>query len=137
MCKAEMKTSSALEHIIILIPENHSSYSIYGRYCKAPTGSKPNCNEGPNCCEEAPKTLNGISPFTLTDNQNTIFDPCHSKRCEESEINGGKMDKFIVGDVGSNKFNWVVSKDTEDSTKGYFSWAKERCLIIFSSCPLR
>jgi len=123
-CKTEKITTSSIEHIIILISENHSFDSIYGGYCKAPTGSKPTCNYGEYCCESAPQNVSGSSPFVLTDAQNALYDPCHSRECEVSEINGGKMDKFVIGGNGSNKYNFAVSADTADSAQSYFNYAR-------------
>ncbi|CAF1161854.1 unnamed protein product [Rotaria sordida] len=51
-------TTSTVEHIIIIISENHSFDSIYGRYCQAATGSRPTCNIGPSCCEAASDSCN-------------------------------------------------------------------------------
>lgn len=84
------KPSSNVEHIIVFISENHSFDSIYGNYCKAETFSNPICNYGPECCEEIPKELNGFKPKILNDIQNSRFDPCHSKACEESKLMEGK-----------------------------------------------
>jgi phospholipase C len=121
-------TSSNVKHVIIFISENHSFDSIYGNYCQAETFSNPKCNYGPKCCEKIPSELNGVKPKDLTDTQNTRYDPCHSKACEESEINGGKMDKYIIGGVGSNPNNFAAAIDDEFSAKLYFQWARENAI---------
>ncbi len=66
ICKPSASTTSTVKHIITIVTENHSFNSIYGRYCKAATGSKPTCNFGPSCCEAAPNSVSGSSPITLT-----------------------------------------------------------------------
>jgi phospholipase C len=121
-------TSSNVKHVIIFISENHSFDSIYGNYCQAETFSNPTCNYGPLCCEKIPSELNGIKPKELSDIQNSRFDPCHSKACEESEINGGKMDKYIINGVGSNPNNFAAAIDDEFSAKLYFQWARENAI---------
>ena len=118
------KSQSNIEHIIIFISENHSFDSIYGNYCKGETYSNPTCNYGPFCCEAIPKSLNGVTPIDLTDLANTRFDPCHLKKCEESEINGGKMDKYVIGGIGSDPRNFAAAIDDEFSAKWYFNWAR-------------
>jgi len=122
--KQFIKPNSNVEHLIVFISENHSFDSIYGNYCKAETFSNPTCNYGPQCCEAIPKELNGVKPKDLTDVQNSRFDPCHSRSCEESEINGGKMDKYIIGGVGSDPNNFAAAIDDEFSAKYYFDWAR-------------
>lgn len=130
-------SKSNIEHIIILISENHSFDSIYGRYCKAPTFSKPKCNFGPECCEAAPTKLNGVSPFELTDKQNSLWDPCHDLVCMLTHINGGKMNKFLVNSEGADPRNFAVASDSEESAKNYFNFAREGAMAdnFFSSTP--
>ena len=138
-CKSLLdgQTTSSIEHIIILIQENHSFDSIYGRYCKAPAYSNPICNTGPNCCEAIPQTQNGIKPFDLTDVENSRRDPCHSNRCEVSEMNGGKMDKYLVGGIGSNPRNYAACTGEVDSCEYYFDWARKGAIAdrFFQSSP--
>ncbi len=81
------RANSNIEHIIIILSENHSFDSIYGNYCKAPAFSNPQCNLGPECCEAIPADSNGVKPVILTDVQNSRWDPCHQNNCETSEIN--------------------------------------------------
>lgn len=118
-------SQSNIEHIIIFISENHSFDSIYGNYCKAETHSNPTCNLGPECCEAAPEKLHGIKPYTLSDTQNARYGPCHQSDCENSEINGGKMNKYLINGVGSHPYNFAVAKDDIFSAKNYFKFAKE------------
>jgi len=131
------KPTSKIENIIIFISENHSFDSIYGNYCKAEPFSNPKCNIGPECCEGIPKEQNGIKPKDLTDIQNARYDPCHLRACEESEMNGGKMDKYIIGGVGSTPNNYVAAIDDEFSAKWYFDWARNYAMSdrFFQSAP--
>ncbi len=127
-CLNTLRPKSKIEHIIVFISENHSFDSIYGNYCQAETFSNPSCNYGAQCCEKIPSSLNGVKPKDLTDIQNSRFDPCHSKACEESEMNGGKMDNYIINGVGANPNNFVAAIDDEFSAKLYFQWARENAI---------
>lgn len=126
--KSFKKPSSNVEHLIVFISENHSFDSIYGNYCKAKTFSNPECNFGPECCEAIPAQQNGFKPKVLDDIQNARFDPCHSRECEELEINGGKMDKYLIGGIGSNPNNFAAAVDDEFSAKHYFNWARNNAM---------
>jgi phospholipase C len=121
ICKSSASTTSTVTHIIIIVPENHSFDSIYGRYCEAATGSKPTCNFGPSCCEAAPNSVSGSSPITLTDHQNMIYDPDHSAVCETCEVNNGAMDRFVTGCPCSSPSNFAIADNT--SAKNYYLWA--------------
>jgi phospholipase C len=93
--------SSRIEHLVIVMLENHSFDSYFGRYCKAPTGSEPTCVTGPECCEAAPETEPGAhaNPVALTDSENGAFDPIHFSKCIEAGIHGGRMDGYVSTDV--------------------------------------
>ncbi|CAF1562669.1 unnamed protein product [Rotaria sp. Silwood1] len=121
ICKPSASTTSTVEHIIIIVPENHSFDSIYGRYCQATTGSKPTCNIGPSCCEAAPNNVSGSFPITLTDQQNLAYDPNHSASCETCEIDNGLMDRYVTGCSCSSPSNFAIADST--SAGGYYSWA--------------
>jgi phospholipase C len=94
-------TSSSIKHVVIVVQENHTFDTYFGKlYCMAPTGSNPACNTGPNCCEQMPATEpSGASPVINDDNDNVgLFnDRNHYHNCEVAEIDGGKMDHFVVG----------------------------------------
>ncbi|MGZ3424216.1 MAG: alkaline phosphatase family protein [Polyangiales bacterium] len=98
--------ASNIKHVILIVQENHTFDSYFGRYCTAAPGSNPTCNTGPACCEAAPATEpGGKSPTSLTDAQNAAYDPNHSQACELSEIDGGKMDRFTAGSSVSSCSN--------------------------------
>ena len=40
-----------IDHLVVIVQENHTFDSYFGRYCTAPTGSAPTCTTGPACCE--------------------------------------------------------------------------------------
>ncbi|CAF3732608.1 unnamed protein product [Rotaria sp. Silwood1] len=122
ICNPSVSTTSRIEHIIIIISENHSFDSIYGRYCQATTGSKPKCNFGPSCCEAAPSSVSGVSPITLTDQQNVLYGPNNRASCQICEIDDGSMDRFVTGCPCSNASNFAIADST--SAAGYYSWAR-------------
>ncbi|HTM19854.1 MAG TPA: alkaline phosphatase family protein [Kofleriaceae bacterium] len=97
-CPSPGATSSDIEHLVVIIQENHSFDSYFGNYCTATTGSAPTCTTGPACCEAAPATEpSGASPLVLDDAENGAYDPNHTYDCNLDQINGGAMDRFVVG----------------------------------------
>lgn len=100
---APPKAASAIKHLVVVIQENTSFDAYYGRWCTAPTGSNPTCNDGPACCEAGPDTDpgSGNAPITLDDASHGAHDPTHNAACFTKEINGGKMDGFVTADCGA------------------------------------
>ena len=89
---------SNIRHVVLISQENHTFDTYFGRYCTAPAGSNPTCNDGPACCERAPDAdPMGHAPVTLDDAANANYDPNHAQDCERAEINGGAMDRFAAG----------------------------------------
>ena len=89
-----------IDHLVVVVQENHTFDSYFARYCTAPTGSNPTCNDGPSCCETGPDSCpgadGGLAPVVLTDETNGNFDRDHYQACEESEIDDGGMDGFCT-----------------------------------------
>ena len=99
-----------IEHVVILMQENHTFDTYFGRWCKAAPGSNPSCTSGPPCCEAAPdREPSGAAPIELTDQANAAYDPDHSQPCEIAEMNDGKMDRFVKGASCSNAKNFAIS----------------------------
>jgi phospholipase C len=46
--------ASKIEHVVVVVQENHTFDSYFGRWCTAPAGSAPSCTDGAACCERAP-----------------------------------------------------------------------------------
>ncbi|HEX6839601.1 MAG TPA: alkaline phosphatase family protein, partial [Polyangia bacterium] len=93
-------TQSSIKHIVVVIQENHTFDTYFGKYCTAMAGSTPTCNTGPSCCEAMPPTEpGGASPVVNddADNSNILNDRIHYHDCEVAEIDGGKMDHFVTG----------------------------------------
>ena len=119
--------NSRIEHLVVIVQENHTFDNYFGAYCTAPAGSDPACNHGPACCEAAPaKDPNGFAPIVLDDASNGARDPNHEQSCELSQINGGAMDGFTVGQAGcANPQNFAVAGD---AAKPYWDLAKTGAL---------
>jgi phospholipase C len=95
-------SASKIQHVVILIQENHTFDNYFGRWCTAPTGSNPTCTQGASCCEAAPATdPSGSAAVTLNDALNGSRDPNHHQACETTEVDGGKMDGFVTAACGS------------------------------------
>jgi len=102
-CAASTCQASKIEHVVLIVQENHTFDAYFGRYCTAPAGSNPTCTTGPSCCERAPDTEpHGASPVVLDDASNFGGDRDHRQECELQQINGGKMDGFVTGSTGSD-----------------------------------
>ncbi|MGZ3406406.1 MAG: alkaline phosphatase family protein [Polyangia bacterium] len=85
-----------MDHLVVIVQENHTFDSYFGRWCTAPSGSSPACTSGAGCCERAPDTdPAGHAPVLLDDAANATYDPNHQSACESDEIDGGKMDRFV------------------------------------------
>ena len=102
--------ASKIEHLVVVIQENHTFDNHFGRYCTAAPGSNPSCTSGPSCCEAAPaKEPSGASPIDLDDAAMGTYDPNHESGCEAGEINNGAMDHFVTGTACSDPRNFAVS----------------------------
>ncbi len=93
-----VKPASAIEHLVVVIQENHTFDNYFGQWCTADVGSNPTCTSGPSCCERGPDTDPGTGdmPTVLDDTANGSYDPNHAQSCEVEEIHDGKMDKFVT-----------------------------------------
>lgn len=97
-CACTWKTN--IEHVVLIVQENHTFDSYFGAYCTGtpgPLGSPTPCTTGPACCEAAPSTVGGLTPYVLTDSENYDKDRDHNYACEVCEVNGGAMDHFADG----------------------------------------
>jgi phospholipase C len=116
-----------IEHVVVIVQENHTFDVYFGRYCTAAPGSNPTCNTGPTCCEAAPAMdPNGVAPTALDDKQNGAYDPNHTQACELSEMNSGAMDKYTMGASCSNAANFAIA--TDDVMTTYHGFAKDYAL---------
>lgn len=94
---------SKIQHVVLIVQENHTFDSYFGKWCTAPAGSNPSCTSGRSCCEAAPdKEPRGASPLALTDASNFATDRDHMQACEVQQIDNGKMDNFVTGATGSD-----------------------------------
>ncbi|MFO0614651.1 MAG: alkaline phosphatase family protein [Polyangiaceae bacterium] len=111
-CAGGKCRQSKIEHVVVLLQENHSFDNYFGRYCKAPTGSNPACEEGPSCCEAGPDLEPaGHAPVVLDDTANFAWDPPHYASCELDEIHGGLMDGFVTDPTCGAPGNFAYATD--------------------------
>lgn len=103
-------TGMAVDHVIVIVQENHTFDTYFGSYCTAAVGSNPTCTNGPSCCETAPaKDPSGASPVVLDDTENAAYDPNHTQNCEQGEMDNGKMDQYVTGTSCSNADNFAIA----------------------------
>jgi len=101
---------SGINHLIVVVQENHTFDNYFGRYCTAPAGSAPTCTDGPACCEAGPDhDPSGASPVVLDDAANGSYDPNHTQDCELAELDGGAMDRFVTGAPCSDARNFAYA----------------------------
>ncbi len=94
---------SCIQHVVILVQENHTFDTHFGGYCTAAPGSNPTCNIGPACCEKMPATdPSGTKPTVLTDAEEAAYDPNHTEACEVTEIDNGAMDGYAESEGGAS-----------------------------------
>ena len=104
------KASSAIDHLVVIVQENHTFDDHFGGYCTAAPGSNPTCNDGPACCEAAPALdPAGDSPIVLTDKENGAYTPNHTQDCELDEMDGGKMDRYVSSTLCGSPHNFAYS----------------------------
>ncbi len=118
---------SNIKHLVVIVQENHTFDAYFGRYCTAPAGSNPTCTAGPACCEQAPVTEpSGHAPMLLDDTENSAYDRNHTQACELTEMNGGKMDRYVAGADCSNPRNFAIAPDAV--VKPYHDFATQYAL---------
>ncbi len=100
---AAYKPATAIRHVVVIVEENHTFDSYFGRYCTGNAGVT--CANGPGCCEAAPATQPGLTgmvpPVLLTSGSNFALDRNHESTCELDQMHwdGSKylMDRFVYG----------------------------------------
>jgi phospholipase C len=137
-CAAGVCRDSPIEHVVLVVEENHTFDSYFGLYCQAPAGSNPTCTTGRACCESAPTTEpHGASPTVLDDTSNFGSDRDHTQACELQQIDDGKMDEYVTGATGADQClgtgpscasadNFALAD--ESSVGGYWSLADGNAL---------
>jgi phospholipase C len=116
-----------VEHLVVIVQENHTFDSYFGKWCTAPSGSDPTCTKGPSCCEEGPSLDPGsqTTVSTLNDAFNGGRDPNHLQACEVTEIDGGKMDGFVTSAVCGSSENFAYADST---VQAYWTYAQNGAL---------
>jgi phospholipase C len=119
--------TAKVEHLVVIVQENQTFDSYFGRWCTAATSSKPTCTQGPSCCEAGPGLDPGSQtvPATLNDAFNAARDPSHTQACELGEIDGGKMDGFVTSSLCGSPLNFAYADTTVQS---YWSLAAKSAL---------
>jgi phospholipase C len=117
-----------IEHLVLIIQENHTFDSYFGKWCTAATGSNPTCTQGPSCCEAGPGLDPGsqTTPSTLNDAFNAARDPDHLQACELTEIDGGKMDGFVTSSACGSVLNFAYADST--TAQSYWGLAQQSAL---------
>jgi phospholipase C len=136
---------SKIEHVVLVVQENHTFESYFGEYCQAKAGSNPSCTGGRSCCEGAP-VVNGLytephgaTALLLDDDpsngaSNFAADRDHDRECEVQQVNGGAMDQFVTGATGaatcfgvgpkcSSPLNFSLASGQKSSDPVFYYWS--------------
>jgi phospholipase C len=138
---AAWKSATPIRHVVVIVEENHTFDSYFGRYCTGAAGVS--CTTGPSCCEAAPTSvpaLVGTQPPLLLDAMSNIArDRNHESQCELDELHwdGTRylMDRFVYGAGPSCSIpeNFAIvdpAKGTDDTgvTSVYWGLAQKYAL---------
>ena len=119
---------SSIKHVVVIVQENHTFDNHFGRYCTAPAGSSPTCNDGPACCEAAPTTdPSGAALGDLNDAALGSYSPDHGSACELAETNGGAMDRYATGAPSCSDSRNLATSDPA-IVKPYWDFAAQGAL---------
>ena len=147
-CTDGICRASKIEHVVLIVQENHSFETYFGMYCQAQAGASPTCTTGPACCEGAPYDPSsllyvephGANALALNDDpsndaSNFSHDRDHGQACELLQIDHGAMDRFVTGTTGSSETcfgvgpncsdprNWVLADGTKATDAVNYYWA--------------
>jgi len=101
---------SKINHVVVIVQENHTFDTYFGKYCQAQSGTNPTCTDGPMCCEAGPThEPGGAEAVMLDDTSNGAYDPDHTQQCELMEENGGAMDQYVSGNSCSKPGNFAYA----------------------------
>lgn len=146
-CVSGTCQASNIEHVVLIVQENHTFDSYFGMYCQAPAGSNPTCTTGRSCCEGAPivggfytEPMGAHAILLDDDSTNTASnfksDRAHSQQCELLQIHGGAMDRYVQGTNGgdycpvgvgpdcSHPNNWVLANGAAPTDTVSYYWSK-------------
>jgi phospholipase C len=121
-----LSARSPIQHLIVVVQENHSFDAYFGTWCTAATGSNPSCTSGTACCEAAPARDPGTFdlPVPLNDITNAAYSPNHTQACENVEMDGGRMDMYVSASCGSP----LNFSQASSAVAQYRSWAQQYAL---------
>ncbi len=143
-CTDGVCQSSKIEHVVLIVQENHTFDSYFGAYCQLDAGTNPSCTMGPQCCERpivdtGSNTFlepGGAAAIALDDISNFAEDRNHDQACEKFQIDGGLMDHFVTGDANpttncyvkdgpdcSSPNNWAMAVGTNPTDAVHYYWS--------------
>ena len=137
--------ASHVEHVVLIVQENHTFDSYFGKYCGAPAGTDPTCTSGPACCEGPPRAdggyvdPSGFPALSLDDDpqnpaSNRAADRDHNQACELQQLNGGAMNHFVAGATGAatcfgvgpncaDPKNWALADGSTATSAVNYYWS--------------
>ncbi len=131
-CDGPCPAAKKIDHLVIVVQENHTFDNYFAKYCTAAPGSSPTCTQGAACCEAGPGSdPSGAAPIALDDAANAAYDPNHTQGCELSEIDGGMMDRYVTGVTGcSDPRNFAYARLAGCSRTGTSRPVRDRRSVL-------
>jgi hypothetical protein len=87
-------TESRIKNVVLVLQRGRSFDSYFGRYCTA--GPKPDCEQGPGCCEAMPDTTLGAPSPAPLDPDVDDHTPDDRTACLVAKMNAGAMDGYAT-----------------------------------------
>ena len=112
---ADGPATPKIQHLIVIVQENHTFDNYFGRWCTAITGSNPTCTTGSACCEAGPAIDPGSHDGALDAERRLQRRPRSRATCSRAsspEIDGGKMDGFVTSSVCGSPKNFAYADTT-------------------------
>ncbi len=120
-------TSSPIQHLIVIMKENHSFDNYFGTYPHVKGSINPR-----KCIPEKNKVC--VKPFELKPSQDPVMS--HSFDAAYADWDSGKMNNFVVGEnVTGKPHKWTFGYYNNDTLSNYWLYAKNYVLAdnFFSS----
>jgi phospholipase C len=109
-------TATPIEHLVVLMQENHSFDNYFGTYPGA-DGIPPGV-----CMPFDPLSTTGecVEPYHVGDNDVELEDPDHSSSTHAIQLNGGKMDGFVYALELRNQDGRLAMGHYDDRDLAYY-----------------
>lgn len=124
---AGRKANTPIEHIIVIMQENHSFNNYFGTYPGADGIPEGTCMPVDPFDESNTEC---VEPFLIGSNDVELADPDHSVRTHQIQVNDGKMDGFVYALTNRNQDGRLAMGYYDDSHIPYY-WNLADEFVLF------